>query len=287
MDSRRQLNYLELRKKLSQYKYNQNFSIENEQKLQADRLALTKQIDLLTEELAKRSRTIEAIEADNRRFLNDTHSLRQTNVMLNDRQQHLLNRVNELIDSSKVLSTRVTSLERERDALSKLLTTERQRSADMTKLVESVRAQMAKMRFESITQVNFAATINSYSSSSNESTTQQRSQYNSNNYTYSNQLNVPVDNKVDSEISRIDKQVFSDSSESLSNNDNINIRVTQLDSSSVISSDSMIDKTVNNTSVRLDVNPSRPLESYIVNENISSESDMISSLGLSVNDDDD
>jgi chromosome segregation ATPase len=76
------------------------------------------------------------------------YGMKQTNAMLNERMQLLLKRINELTESNKVMSARITSLEKERDALSRLLSIERQKVVDMNRLVENTRSQLAAKEHE-------------------------------------------------------------------------------------------------------------------------------------------
>lgn len=63
--------------------------------------------------------------------------------MLNDRMNLLLQRLTALGDTHRVLSSRVGGLEREREALNKLLGIERQKTIDLTRLLEATRTQLA------------------------------------------------------------------------------------------------------------------------------------------------
>lgn len=74
--------------------------------------------------------------------------MKQTNSMLNERMQLLLKRINEITESNKIMSNRISSLEKERDALSRLLGIERQKVVDMSKLVENTRSQLAAKEHE-------------------------------------------------------------------------------------------------------------------------------------------
>lgn len=63
--------------------------------------------------------------------------------MLNERLQMLMKRVESTNDSNKVLYSKLQSLEKERDSLSRLMGIERQRVSEMGQVVEVVRSQMA------------------------------------------------------------------------------------------------------------------------------------------------
>lgn len=57
--------------------------------------------------------------------------------------QMLMKRVSDLSESGKVMSSRIVTYERERDALQHTLGVEKQKSFDMTRLVENARSQLA------------------------------------------------------------------------------------------------------------------------------------------------
>ena len=77
----------------------------------------------------------------------DSHLI-DSNGLLNERLQHLMKRVNATGESNKILNSRLISVERERDALARLIGMERQKALDMSKVVESVRYQMADKDLE-------------------------------------------------------------------------------------------------------------------------------------------
>jgi mevalonate pyrophosphate decarboxylase len=80
--------------------------------------------------------------------MQDTHALRQTNVMLNERVQMVIKRATSASDANKVLTSRLSSVERERDAVRALVNAERQRAEDYGTIVETARAQVAKREVE-------------------------------------------------------------------------------------------------------------------------------------------
>jgi len=80
--------------------------------------------------------------------MQDTHALRQTNTMLNERVQMVIKRATTAADANKVLSTRLSSVERERDAVRALVNAERQRAEDYGTIAETARAQVATREIE-------------------------------------------------------------------------------------------------------------------------------------------
>lgn len=69
--------------------------------------------------------------------------MRQSNVVLNERVQMVMKRAAAAADANKVLSSRLASVERERNATRALVSTERQRAEDMISVAEVARAQVA------------------------------------------------------------------------------------------------------------------------------------------------
>jgi hypothetical protein len=63
--------------------------------------------------------------------------------MLNERVQMVMKRATAAADANKVLSSRLASVERERDANRALVSTERQRAEEMISVAEVARAQVA------------------------------------------------------------------------------------------------------------------------------------------------
>ena len=63
--------------------------------------------------------------------------------MLNERVQMVMKRASAAADANKVLSSRLASVERERDTSRALISTERQRAEEMSSVVEIARAQVA------------------------------------------------------------------------------------------------------------------------------------------------
>ena len=107
-----------------------------------------KQLEAVNDELIRTKKGVESCEADNRRLMNDTHALRQTNSMLNERVQMVIKRATSAADANKVLSSRLSSVERERDAVRALINAERQRAEDYGTIAETARAQVASRESE-------------------------------------------------------------------------------------------------------------------------------------------
>ena len=119
-----------------------------EKRWAAERASQLKQLETVNDELVRTRNRVEAVEADNRRLMQDTHALRQTNTMLNERVQMVIKRATSAADANKVLSTRLSSVERERDAVRALVNAERQRAEDYGSIVETARAQIASRELE-------------------------------------------------------------------------------------------------------------------------------------------
>lgn len=73
--------------------------------------------------------------------MQDTQGLRQTNAMLNERISLIISRATAATDANKALQTRLTAVERERDAVRSLMGIERQRAAEMGQVAEAARSQ--------------------------------------------------------------------------------------------------------------------------------------------------
>jgi len=119
-----------------------------EKRWAVERASQLKQLETFNDELVRARNGIEAVEADNRRLMQDTHALRQTNTMLNERVQMVIKRATTAADANKVLSTRLSSVERERDAVRALVNAERQRAEDYGTIAETARAQVATREIE-------------------------------------------------------------------------------------------------------------------------------------------
>jgi hypothetical protein len=63
--------------------------------------------------------------------------------MLNERLSIVMKRAAASQENSKLLTSRLTTIERERDSMKAVLELERQRAADMSKLAETARIEAA------------------------------------------------------------------------------------------------------------------------------------------------
>ena len=114
-----------------------------EKRWAAERSTMVKQIETANDELKRGRNRVDAVEADNRRLMQDTHALRQTNMMLKERVE-MVKRATSAADANKILSSRLAAAERERDAVRALVMAERQKSEEYGTLIESARAQVAQ-----------------------------------------------------------------------------------------------------------------------------------------------
>ena len=119
-----------------------------EKRWSSEKSAMVRQLETVNDQLIRTKNKVDAVEADNRRLMQDTHALRQTNVMLNERVQMVIKRATSASDANKVLTSRLSSVERERDAVRALVNAERQRAEDYGTIVETARAQVAKREVE-------------------------------------------------------------------------------------------------------------------------------------------
>ena len=130
-----------------------NALLDAEAKWASDRVSLGRQVEALNGQLISNQRHLDSVEADNRRVLQDAHGLRQTNLMLNERIQMIIKRATAAGDANKLLSSRLTSVERERDAMRALVNSERQRATELEHLTQAARLQTA-MRDKQISRIH-------------------------------------------------------------------------------------------------------------------------------------
>lgn len=76
-------------------------------------------------------------------FTQDTSGLKQNNVMLNERINMIIKRAGAATEANKLLTGRLGSVERERDAVRALVGIERQRASEMSHIAESARVDAA------------------------------------------------------------------------------------------------------------------------------------------------
>ena len=124
-----------------------------EKRLVTERSTFMRQLEGANDELVRSRNRTEAVEADNRRLMQDTHALRQTNVMLKERVEMVVKRATHASDANKILSSRLSAVERERDAVRALVAAERRKSEEYGTLIEGARAQVAQKELQLARQV--------------------------------------------------------------------------------------------------------------------------------------
>lgn len=68
--------------------------------------------------------------------------MRQSNALLTERNQLVIKRAAATNEANKVLTTRLSTVERERDAVRSLVNVERQKTSDLTQMMEVTRSQL-------------------------------------------------------------------------------------------------------------------------------------------------
>jgi len=109
----------------------------------AEKSALTRQAELMNEQLVRYQQKIDAVESDNRRMMQDLHQARQTKNMLDERIQVVMKRASAAADANKILSAQLHSIQVERDAMRALVGVERNRANDQTAVAAAARASAA------------------------------------------------------------------------------------------------------------------------------------------------
>ena len=109
----------------------------------AEKSALTRQAELMNEQLVRYQQKFDAVEADNRRMMQDLHQSRQTKNMLDERIQVVMKRASAAADANKILSAQLHSIQVERDAMRALVGVERNRANDQTAVAAAARATAA------------------------------------------------------------------------------------------------------------------------------------------------
>lgn len=112
-----------------------------EEKWSIERSSLLQQIELFTNQITQLQKKSDHFEEESRRLVNELHNWKQTNAMLNERLSIIMKRATASNDSNKVLTTRLGSVERERDGLRSLLDMERQKAQDMLKMAEMTKIE--------------------------------------------------------------------------------------------------------------------------------------------------
>lgn len=119
-----------------------------EEKTLAERSSLLHQLELFTDQIQQLQKKTEALDAENRRLLQEIYSGKQSNAMLNERLAILLKRATAATDSNKVLTSRLGSLERERDTLRGLLDLERHKVQEVMKVAEATKMEAVQKEME-------------------------------------------------------------------------------------------------------------------------------------------
>ena len=114
-----------------------------EARWRAERAALLSQMDTLNGQLVRAQHKIESMESDNRQMMQDTSGLKQSNVMLNERINMIIKRAGAATDANKMLTSRLGSVERERDAVRAMVGIERQRASELSHVAEAARVDAA------------------------------------------------------------------------------------------------------------------------------------------------
>lgn len=127
---------LELQSKIQAY-------VNLEERWGIEKSALNNHIELMTDSVQDMQRKVESVEADNRKMVQDSHALKQSNAMLNERLTIVMKRAAASAEANKVLTSRLGSVEKERDAMRAIVEIERQRAADMMKVAEVARIDAA------------------------------------------------------------------------------------------------------------------------------------------------
>ena len=128
--------HLELQAKLQAYQH-------LEERWKVEKSALTNHIEMLNDSIQDMQRKVDAMESDNRKMISETHGMKQTNALLNERLAIIMKRAAASNEANKVLTSRLSSVERERDAIRAIVEVERQRAQDMMKIAEVARIDAA------------------------------------------------------------------------------------------------------------------------------------------------
>jgi chromosome segregation ATPase len=162
----------QLREQLEQARSSLSAHSQMEARWTAERLALRAQTESLNERLVRLQEKLETVESDNRRMMQDSFGLQQTNAMLNERVQLVIRRATAATDANKVLTARLSSAEREREAVRALVQIERQRATEMGAVAEEARTLAAT---KEVQLQRFRSTVRSGGSQSGESPSPQSS----------------------------------------------------------------------------------------------------------------
>jgi hypothetical protein len=136
-----------------------------EEKWAMEKSSLLSQIELFNDQIQSFQKKYEMIETDNRRMIQvrqreeeekslfdnqllifvkqDIHNFKQSNAMLNERLSILMKRATAASDANQVLTSRLSSVEKERDGYRSLVEMERQKTMEMTKIAEIAKIETA------------------------------------------------------------------------------------------------------------------------------------------------
>ena len=162
------INLQQMNEQVSDLKGIVESSQAQEKRLTAERSTFMRQLESANDELVRSRNRTEAVEADNRRLMQDTHALRQTNVMLKERVEMVVKRATHAADANKILSSRLASVERERDAVgpsSRRAAQER----GVRDPIEGARAQVAQKELQIARQLGAEAGESSISNAGESS----------------------------------------------------------------------------------------------------------------------
>ena len=115
-----------------------------ERKWMSEKVALTRQLEALNDQLVRAGDRLQQAETDRRQIVQDAASLRQTNAMLNERITLILARATSAIESNKMLTAQLGKTERECVAVRSLLQLEKQRTEEQGQITAAIRAQAAR-----------------------------------------------------------------------------------------------------------------------------------------------
>jgi len=122
-------------------------------RLATEKLSIARQLETTNDQLVQSQRRLDAVEADNRRLMQDLYGLRQTNQMLNERVATIIKRAAAAGDANKILSSRLMNAERERDAIRALLLAEQQRANELEGVTQQVRTESILREIQSSRRV--------------------------------------------------------------------------------------------------------------------------------------
>jgi chromosome segregation ATPase len=132
-------------------------------RLVTEKLSIARQLESTNEQLVQLQHRLDTVEADNRRLMQDSYGLRQTNQMLNERVAAIIKRAAAAGDANKILSSRLMNAERERDAIRSLLQAEQQRANELEGVTQQVRTESILREIQASRRAAGVATTSSQS----------------------------------------------------------------------------------------------------------------------------